>query len=77
MRPAELDLSPGLCFSAFYYTCSILFYFQEGIGYLESSGKETLLVMSGLKDPEPEPPAKKTKLAKGTTMVGTAKVSDQ
>lgn len=33
--------------------------------------------MSGLKDPEPEPPAKKTKLAKGTTMVGTAKVSDQ
>ncbi|XP_063409245.1 uncharacterized protein LOC134692696 [Mytilus trossulus] len=50
---------------------------KEGIDYLESSGKETLLVMSGLKDPEPEPPAKKTKLAKGTTMVGTAKEADR
>ncbi|CAC5406502.1 unnamed protein product [Mytilus coruscus] len=50
---------------------------KEGINYLESSGKETLLVMSGLKDPEPEPPAKKTKLAKGTTMVGTAKEADR
>lgn len=50
---------------------------KEGINYLESSGKETLLVMSGLKDPEPEPPSKKTKLAKGTTMVGTAKEADR
>lgn len=46
---------------------------KEAIELLERAGKTTLLEEQGLKNPEPEPPAKKTKLAKGVTMAGTAK----
>lgn len=52
---------------------------KEGISFLEAAGKTTLLEEQGLKDPEPDAPAKdkKSKLAKGTTMIGTAKEAEK
>lgn len=43
---------------------------QEGIALLKAAGKDTLLEMQGLKDPEPEKPA----VNRETTMEATAKV---
>lgn len=47
---------------------------KEGVEYLKAAGKDTLLEMSGLAEPEPP---KKAKLAKGVTMVGTAKEAER
>lgn len=50
-----------------------VFVFQEGIEYLESSGKDKLLEMQGLKDPAPEKPS----VQRDGTMAVTAKVRVQ
>lgn len=49
---------------------------KEGIDYLKSQGKDTLLEMQGLTEPQPEASSSKTSVPRDSTMEATAKEAE-